>query len=112
MITAKLSDVWGLKTILLACSGIFFIFSMACGAAQTMTQLYVDTPRRYTTVLTVQDRLPRIPRYWRLRPLFTHLRVDPKAHCAGEDWVLLGRDQLSFHYVQPLRTCNWRYNRG
>lgn len=41
MITAKLSDVWGLKTVLLVCGAIFFIFSMACGAAQTMTQLYV-----------------------------------------------------------------------
>lgn len=42
MITAKLSDVWGLKTVLLACGAIFFVFSMACGVAQTMTQLYVD----------------------------------------------------------------------
>lgn len=42
MITAKLSDVWGLKTVLLACGAIFLIFSMACGAAQTMTQLYVS----------------------------------------------------------------------
>lgn len=42
MITARLSDVWGLKTVLLACGAIFFIFSMACGAAQTMTQLYVS----------------------------------------------------------------------
>lgn len=44
MITAKLSDVWGLKTVLLACGAIFFIFSMACGAAQTMTQLYGNAP--------------------------------------------------------------------
>lgn len=42
MITAKLSDVWGLKTVLLACGAIFFIFSMACGVAQTMTQLYIN----------------------------------------------------------------------
>ncbi|KAF9692531.1 hypothetical protein EKO04_009665 [Ascochyta lentis] len=41
MITAKLSDVWGLKTVLLACGAIFLIFSMACGAAQNMTQLIV-----------------------------------------------------------------------
>ncbi|KAJ4352710.1 hypothetical protein N0V95_004035 [Ascochyta clinopodiicola] len=41
MITAKLSDVWGLKTVLLGCGAIFLIFSMACGAAQTMTQLIV-----------------------------------------------------------------------
>jgi MFS family permease len=42
MITAKLSDVWGLKTVLLACAVIFLVFSIACGVAQTMTQLYVD----------------------------------------------------------------------
>ena len=41
MITAKLSDVWGLKTVLLASGAIFLVFSMACGAAQTMTQLIV-----------------------------------------------------------------------
>ncbi|KAF1358105.1 MFS general substrate transporter [Lizonia empirigonia] len=41
MITAKLSDVWGLKTVLLTCGAIFLVFSMACGAAQTMTQLIV-----------------------------------------------------------------------
>ena len=41
MITAKLSDVWGLKTVLLACGAIFLVSSMACGAAQTMTQLIV-----------------------------------------------------------------------
>jgi MFS family permease len=41
MITAKLSDIWGLKTVLLTCGAIFLIFSMACGAAQTMTQLIV-----------------------------------------------------------------------
>lgn len=39
MITAKLSDIWGLKTVLLSCGAIFLISSMACGAAQTMTQL-------------------------------------------------------------------------
>lgn len=43
MITAKLSDIWGIKTVLLACCTIFLIFSIACGAAQTMTQLYVNT---------------------------------------------------------------------
>jgi MFS family permease len=40
MITAKLSDVWGLRTILLAFNGFFLVFSMACSAAQTMNQLY------------------------------------------------------------------------
>lgn len=39
MITAKLSDIFGLKTVLLVCGAIFLISSMACGAAQTMTQL-------------------------------------------------------------------------
>jgi MFS family permease len=41
MITAKLSDVWGIKSLLLICATIFLIFSMACGGAQTMTQLIV-----------------------------------------------------------------------
>jgi len=53
MITAKLSDVWGLKTMLLACGAIFFVFSMACGAAQTMTQLYVKSSLDVTTRLTM-----------------------------------------------------------
>ncbi|KAL6706874.1 hypothetical protein ACN47E_005017 [Coniothyrium glycines] len=41
MITAKLSDVWGLKSLLLSCATAFLIFSMACGGAQTMLQLIV-----------------------------------------------------------------------
>ncbi|KAJ4988353.1 major facilitator superfamily transporter [Stagonosporopsis vannaccii] len=41
MIIAKLSDIWGLKTVLLVCCTMFLISSMACGAAQTMTQLIV-----------------------------------------------------------------------
>ncbi|KAH8731405.1 major facilitator superfamily domain-containing protein [Phaeosphaeriaceae sp. PMI808] len=41
MITAKLSDIWGLKILLLSCAFIFLIFSMACGGAQSMVQLVV-----------------------------------------------------------------------
>lgn len=41
MITAKLSDIWGLKSLLITCAAIFLIFSMACGGAQTMVQLIV-----------------------------------------------------------------------
>lgn len=41
MITAKLSDVWGLRNLLVACAVIFLVFSMACGAAQSMVQLIV-----------------------------------------------------------------------
>ncbi|KAF2034646.1 putative MSF multidrug transporter [Setomelanomma holmii] len=41
MITAKLSDIWGLKNLLISCAAIFLIFSMACGAAQNMVQLIV-----------------------------------------------------------------------
>jgi MFS family permease len=44
LITAKLSDVWGLKSLLLSCAVIFLIFSMACGVAQSMVQLYVGRP--------------------------------------------------------------------
>jgi MFS family permease len=47
MITAKLSDVLGLKTTLLACNVFFLVFSMACGGARSMTQLY-ETPRLLT----------------------------------------------------------------
>ena len=39
MITAKLSDVFGLRTILLFFTAFFLTFSMACSAAQSMTQL-------------------------------------------------------------------------
>jgi MFS family permease len=41
MLTAKFSDVWGLKAVLLACNAIFLIFSMACGGAHSMIQLIV-----------------------------------------------------------------------
>jgi MFS family permease len=40
MITAKLSDVMGLKSTLLACNIFFLVFSMACGGAKSMNQLY------------------------------------------------------------------------
>lgn len=42
MIAAKLSDVWGLRTIIFAFNVFFLVFSMACSAAQTMTQLYAN----------------------------------------------------------------------
>ncbi|KAG9196406.1 hypothetical protein G6011_01527 [Alternaria panax] len=38
---SKVSDIWGLKSLLLLCASVFLIFSMACGGAQTMTQLIV-----------------------------------------------------------------------
>jgi MFS family permease len=41
MITAKLSDIWGLRILLIGCASIFLIFSMACGGAQSMVQLIV-----------------------------------------------------------------------
>ncbi|KAH7077231.1 putative MFS multidrug transporter [Paraphoma chrysanthemicola] len=41
MITAKLSDIWGLKNLLISCAAVFLVFSMACGAAQSMVQLIV-----------------------------------------------------------------------
>ncbi|KAF2809906.1 MFS general substrate transporter [Mytilinidion resinicola] len=41
LITSKLSDVWGIKTVILTCAFIFLVFSMACGGAQTMNQLIV-----------------------------------------------------------------------
>lgn len=40
MMSAKLSDVLGLKTTLLGCNIIFLVFSMACAGAKSMTQLY------------------------------------------------------------------------
>ncbi|KAF2499849.1 MFS general substrate transporter [Lophium mytilinum] len=41
LITSKLSDVWGIKTVILTCAFIFLVFSMASGGAQTMNQLIV-----------------------------------------------------------------------
>ncbi|KAH7132481.1 putative MFS multidrug transporter [Dendryphion nanum] len=41
MLTAKFSDVLGLKTTLVACNIFFLIFSMACGGAKTMLQLII-----------------------------------------------------------------------
>ena len=40
MIFSKLSDIWGLRKVLLGCTAFFLIFSIACGVAQTMNQLY------------------------------------------------------------------------
>jgi MFS family permease len=39
IIYARLSDVFGRKAVLLAALVIFGVFSLACGLAQTMTQL-------------------------------------------------------------------------
>ena len=39
MISAKLSDIWGLRTVLIGCNLFFLVFSMACGGSQTMIQL-------------------------------------------------------------------------
>ncbi|KAF2749613.1 MFS general substrate transporter [Sporormia fimetaria CBS 119925] len=41
MISAKLSDVFGLKLVMIVCSIFFLVFSLACGVAQTMNQLIV-----------------------------------------------------------------------
>jgi MFS family permease len=41
MLTAKFSDVWGLKNVMLTCNAIFLIFSMACGGSQSMVQMIV-----------------------------------------------------------------------
>jgi MFS family permease len=40
-ISAKLSDIFGRKILLCASVSIFVLFSAGCGAAQTLTQLYV-----------------------------------------------------------------------
>jgi MFS family permease len=60
MITSKLSDVWGIKPVILGCAFIFLAFSMACGAAQTMNQLYAPVLYLLTTSgtkLTVTFRI-------------------------------------------------------
>lgn len=41
VIVAKLSDIFGRKPLFLMCVGLFVIFSAACGAAQTLTQLII-----------------------------------------------------------------------
>lgn len=43
IIFSKLSDVYGRKPILILCIASFTIFSAGCGAAQTITQLCVNT---------------------------------------------------------------------
>lgn len=43
LIIAKFSDIFGQKYMLLIANGFFFVFSMACGGAKTMTQLYVKS---------------------------------------------------------------------
>ncbi|PSN65615.1 MFS general substrate transporter [Corynespora cassiicola Philippines] len=40
MITARLSDVWGLKAVLLASNLIFLVFSMACGASHIVFRAF------------------------------------------------------------------------
>lgn len=42
VIFSKFSDVFGRKQVLVSCIAIFIIFSGACGAAQSITQLYVS----------------------------------------------------------------------
>lgn len=39
MITAKLTDVWGIRAVLLTGNAVFFIFSLACGFSRTINQL-------------------------------------------------------------------------
>lgn len=40
LLFSKLTDIFGQNTLLIVAQLIFLVFSMACGAAQTMTQLY------------------------------------------------------------------------
>jgi MFS family permease len=39
LIASKLSDIWGIRNVMLTYAAIFLVFSMACGAAQSMLQL-------------------------------------------------------------------------
>jgi MFS family permease len=39
LVASSLSDIWGLRITMLTYAAIFLIFSMACGAAQSMLQL-------------------------------------------------------------------------
>ncbi|PLB53453.1 MFS general substrate transporter [Aspergillus steynii IBT 23096] len=41
LLLAKLSDIVGLKSLLLVSNAVFLVFSIACGVAQTMNQLIV-----------------------------------------------------------------------
>ncbi|KAF2740518.1 MFS general substrate transporter [Polyplosphaeria fusca] len=41
MITAKFSDVWGVRSVMIGSSVFFLIFSMAAGGAKTMSQLII-----------------------------------------------------------------------
>lgn len=48
IIYAKLSDIFGRKIMLLSAFLLFTVFSTACGAAQTLLQLYVQNSLRYS----------------------------------------------------------------
>ncbi len=63
-------------------------------------------------MLTVQYRLPCLPRHRRLWSLLAHLRLHHEAHRTGEDWILLWRDKLSLHNVEFAGTTAWRNHRG
>ena len=41
MIIAKLSDILGRKTLLLVCLIFFLVFSVACGLARSLDELYI-----------------------------------------------------------------------
>lgn len=47
IVFAKMSDVYGRKSMLLTTTILFTIFSGACGAAQTMDQLQVSPTSSY-----------------------------------------------------------------
>jgi MFS family permease len=49
LVIGKLSDIMGRRTAFLASTFIFTVFSIACGAAQTMVQLQVTIRFPFTT---------------------------------------------------------------
>lgn len=53
IIVSKLSDIFGRKPVFLISLGIFLVFSAACSAAQTLTQLYVENSIFTSVYLTV-----------------------------------------------------------
>lgn len=108
MITAKLSDVWGLRIILFAFNGFFLIFSMACSAAQSMNQLYdiVFQPRIRTD--HVQNRLPGAARHRRLGTLLARIHSYHEARRPGQDSLLFRHHQFCVRSSKPVWTAHWR----
>lgn len=74
IIWAKLSDIFGRKLLIVTSLGHFVIFSGACGAAQTMNQLYVHAQIRWLFLTRHQYSLQGNAGDWRCWNILACLR--------------------------------------